>query len=87
MIGRSNANFKVSPRLSDSEANKEEKPGKEAVLYEREDKADEWPDELLLRKPHWSYWSTLRITAWALRFAHNCLTKTETEEAGRFIVH
>ena len=29
---------------------------------------------MLLRKP---YWSTLRITAWALRFAHNCLAKTQ----------
>ena len=32
---------------------------------------DEW-DNLLMRKP---YWNTLRSTAWALRFVHNCRAK------------
>ena len=50
---------------------KEEKPLKEVVAYTEEHKPDEW-DQLLERKP---YWSTMRITSWALRFKANALAK------------
>ena len=49
---------------------------KEIMLYSAERKPDEW-DNLLDRKP---YWNTLRITAWALRFAHNSSAKLRKEK-------
>ena len=50
-----------------SKTQEEERPIKEIVAYTADRKPDEW-DNLLMRKP---YWTTLRITAWALRFRHN----------------
>ena len=46
---------------------------KEIVAFSKESKVliDEW-DNLLERK---CYWTTLRVTAWGLRFANNCKAK------------
>ena len=54
-------------------ANDEAKPIKEIVAYSKETEVipDEW-DSLLERK---SYWTTLRVTAWALIFINNCKAK------------
>ena len=46
------------------------------MLFSAEKKPDVW-DDLLDRKP---YWSTLRITAWALRFAHKSLDRLRKEK-------
>ena len=54
-----------------TEVIKDEKPLKEVV----EHKPDEW-DQLLERKP---YWSTMRITAWAMRFKANALANKRKE--------
>ena len=60
------------PQLRISEAVSEEsKPIKEEVLFTKENYSDEW-DKLLERS---SYWRTLRVTSWALRFVNNCLAK------------
>ena len=52
---------------SSSDARQEEKPVREIVSYVVERQQDEL-DELLLRK---TYWTTVRITAWLLRFLYN----------------
>ena len=49
----------------------EHRPEREEMLYSAEKKRDEW-DTLLDRS---KLWRTLRVTAWALRFKHNSLTK------------
>ena len=60
------------PNLSSTkEVNVESKPLKEIVFQIAQKEADEW-DWLLERN---SYWRTLRVTAWCLRFKHNCLAK------------
>jgi hypothetical protein len=60
------------PNLTVSKAvDQESKPIKEQALFTKERKPDEW-DALLERN---TYWRTLRVTAWALRFLNNCLAK------------
>ena len=62
------------PTLARStEASEEEKPPKEVLASTSEHKPDEW-DQLLEGKP---YWTVLRITAWAIRFKDNTLTKKQ----------
>ena len=46
------------------------------VFFTKEREPDEW-DALLGRS---SYWRTLIVTAWALRFLHNCLAKRHKEK-------
>lgn len=53
--------------------NEEEKVQREIVSCVHEAENDEW-SELLDRK---SYWKTLRITAWSLRFVYNSLAKSK----------
>ena len=69
---------------STARAQEEEHPSHEAILFSAEKKPDVW-DELLGRKP---YWSTLRITAWALQFAHSSLARLHMEKGrqGPFIM-
>ena len=55
------------------EVNVESKPLKEVVFQVAQEEVDEW-DWLLERS---SYWKTLRVTAWCLRFKHNCLVKVQ----------
>ena len=68
------------PKLISSTRSQEEGHSvREIMLYSAERKPDEW-DNLLDQK---SYWDTLRVTAWALRFAHNssaklCMEKKNT---------
>ena len=52
---------------SSSEGEQERKPISEVVSYAAARLQDEF-DKLSLRK---TYWSTIRITAWILRFAYN----------------
>lgn len=54
----------------------ESKPSVVDILFTKERELDEW-DALLERS---SYWRTLRVTAWALRFLHNCLAKRRKEK-------
>lgn len=62
----------VQPNLNCSkEVNIESKPLKESVFQVIEKQPDEW--DLLLERS--SYWKTLRVTAWCLRFKQNCLAK------------
>ena len=64
----------VQPNLNCSkEVNIESKPLKESVFQVIEKEPDEW-DSLLGQS---SYWKTLRVTAWCLRFKHNCLAKEQ----------
>ena len=49
----------------------EHRPEREEMLYSAEKERDEW-DTLLDRS---KLWRTLRVTAWALPFKHNSLTK------------
>ena len=65
--------------ISSTKSQEEEHPVREIMLYSAESKPDEW-DNLLDRKP---YWNTLRITAWALRFAHNSSAKLCKEKRRR----
>ncbi len=56
------------PKLkSTPDAQLEEKPIREIVSFVAERQYDEF-DDLLLRK---TYWSTIRITGWILRFVYN----------------
>ena len=55
------------PNLKSSEAQQEEKPIREVVSFVAEWELDEL-DDLLLRK---TYWSTIRTTAWIVRFVYN----------------
>ena len=65
------------PKLtSTTRAQEEEHPSNEIIMFSPEKKPDVW-DDLLDRKP---YWSTLKITAWALRFAHNSLARLRKEK-------
>ena len=60
------------PKLdSTKDAYQESNPLKETVHYVKENTPDEW-DSLLDRN---TYWKTLRVTAWALRFSNNSLAK------------
>ena len=57
------------PRLNSTEdTDKESKAIQEVVLRTQERKLDEW-DALLERS---TYWRTMRVTAWVLRFTNNC---------------
>jgi hypothetical protein len=47
------------------------KPIKEQALFTKDRELDKW-DALLERN---TYWRTLRVTAWALRFLNNCLAR------------
>ncbi|XP_068723917.1 uncharacterized protein [Montipora capricornis] len=49
----------------------EHRPEREETLYSAKKEPDEW-DVLLARS---KLWRTFRVTAWALRFKHNSLTK------------
>ena len=51
--------------------NTEERIQREIISYAMKIQENEW-DNLLARK---SYWSTIRITAWVLRFVNNSLAK------------
>ena len=65
------------PKLtSTTRAQEEEHHSKEIILFSAEKKPAVW-DDLLDQKP---YWSTLKITAWALRFAHNSLARLRKEK-------
>lgn len=59
-------NLKITTAIS-----QESKPVKEEALFTKDRKPDEW-DALLERR---TYWRTLRVTAWAMRFLNNCLVK------------
>ena len=59
------------PELKTSKDTHSECKATELVLFNIEREADEW-DDLLNRS---SYWRTLRVTAWMLRFVSNCRTK------------
>ena len=56
---------------SSSETQHEEKPIREIVSFVGERQHDEF-DELLVRR---TYWNTIRITAWILRFVYNLRAK------------
>ena len=69
-------NWPEQPTLKSSKKSSEEaKPMKEIVAFSKENEVltDEW-DSLLERR---SYWTTLRVTAWVLRFANNCKAKVK----------
>ena len=60
------------PKLtSTKDTSQETVPMKQTVHHVRENVPDEW--DLLLERN--SYWRTLRVTAWALRFVDNSLAK------------
>ena len=60
------------PELEKTKSVSEEhRPEKEETLYSVKKEPDEW-DTLLARS---KLWRTFRVTAWALRFKHNSLTK------------
>ena len=60
------------PELEKTKSVSEEhRPEKEESLYSAKKEPDEW-DTLLGRS---KLWRTFRVTAWALRFKHNSLTK------------
>ena len=60
------------PELEKTKSVSEEhRPAKEGTLYSAKKEPDEW-DTLLARN---KLWRTFRVTAWALRFKHNSLTK------------
>ena len=60
------------PELEKTKSVSEEhRPAKEGTLYSAKKEPDEW-DTLLARS---KLWRTFRVTAWALRFKHNSLTK------------
>ncbi len=64
----------VQPDLNcTKDVNTECKPWEESVFQVLEKEPDEW-DLLLERR---SYWRTLRVTAWCLRFKHNCLASSQ----------
>ena len=48
----------------------------EPIFYCNEQETDEW-DDLLDRS---SYWRTLRVTAWILRFVNNCRSKARRDK-------
>jgi hypothetical protein len=52
------------------------KPIKEQALFTKVREPDEW-DALLERN---TYWRTLRVTAWALRFLNNCLARVRRNQ-------
>ena len=56
--------------------NEEAKKVTDVIAYTSERKPDEW-ENLLDRN---SYWKTLRITSWILRFINNCKAKAKNEK-------
>ena len=65
------------PRLnSTKETDEESKVTQEAVLRTQERMFDEW-DALLERS---TYWRTMRVTAWVLRFIRNCKARSKSKE-------
>ncbi|XP_028513627.1 uncharacterized protein LOC114574649 [Exaiptasia diaphana] len=81
------------PKLESSTSICEESsPTKQAVLLAVKREPDEWENTL----EKYTYWKTMRITAWALRFLNNCRAKTTrgkdimpltTKEINRAEVH
>ena len=65
--------------ICSKDVNEEYKPIREETLYAKDCETDEW--ETLLGKN--SYWKTMRITAWALRFLHNFQRKHRGREKER----
>ena len=61
------------PELKTSKDTHSEYKDTELVLFNNEREADKW-DDLLNQS---SYWRTLRVTAWMLRFVGNCRTKSK----------
>ena len=61
---------------STSQVNEETKKVTDVIAYTSKRKPDEW-DNLLDRK---SYWKTLRISSWILRFINNCKAKAKNEK-------
>ena len=65
------------PRLnSTKETDEESKVTQEAVLRTQERVFDEW-DALLERS---TYWRTMRVTAWVLRFIRNCKARSKSKK-------
>ena len=56
---------------SSKETDEEWKGNPESVFHVQERKLDEW--DALLEKS--TYWKTMRVTAWMLRFTSNCMAK------------
>jgi hypothetical protein len=52
------------------------KPIKEQALFTKDREPDKW-DALLERN---TYWRSLRVTAWALRFLNNCLARVRRNQ-------
>ena len=61
------------PELKGSNETLDEQKATQPVFFCNEQERDEW-DDLLDRS---SYWRTLRVTAWMLRFVNNCRSKTK----------
>ena len=57
-------------------ANQQCKPIKEQAMFTKDREPDEW-DALLKRN---TYWRTLRVTAWVLRFLNNCLSRVKRKQ-------
>ena len=65
------------PRLnSTKETDEESKVTQEAVLCTQDRMFDEW-DTLLERS---TYWRTMRVTAWVLRFIRNCKARSKSKK-------
>ena len=62
-------------RLQNVERKLERNPKIESIFYNKDEEVKEW-DTLLSRK---SYWTTLRIGAWVLRFVNNSKAKKKSE--------
>ena len=61
------------PELKGSNETLDEQKTTQPIFFCNERERDEW-DDLLDRS---SYWRTLRVTAWMLRFVNNCRSKTK----------
>ena len=69
-------NWPEQPELKKNQATHQEYKVTETVFLCEEKEADEW-DELLDRS---TYWRTLRVTAWILRFVSNCRLKAKKSQ-------
>ena len=72
----SKENWPEQPELKKNQATHQEYKVTETVFLCEEKEADEW-DELLDRS---TYWRTLRVTAWILRFVSNCRLKAKKSQ-------
>ena len=76
-IGQNKRRCPEQPRLnSTKETDEESKVTQEAVLRTQERMFDEW-DALLERS---TYWRTMRVTAWVLRFIRNCKARSKSKK-------